>query len=649
MSIVSKLLAKAAKKEAEAAAARSLRVARPAARAEARAPLAVARPAPKALPAPPKRLALPAPGPKLPPEASKPRGGQFWADKPLGGTPEEMGFRVHDRGEHASPNNRFQIQAPEGHVVGMGSTPEWVEQRMGALAAERATNYSPEAAARKAATDHMPFGTPDDDPLKAWLQKALAKYYKTDFGSPTDPLRDLAARGLHYDPDMSPDKWTNTVDDFLMEDRIGDYTLPTPREGYRPDPATGGKAWYNAELERRGVLESMPWLAKAPVTDKLYGIRGSGLDIDHFADEMRNALAAQEAGLPMDLAVRPESLQRMSFPQAVEHVGRINQYRAAQMQEANLAAQQNPAIKTYKEYPENNPRGLRWVQLRQPEYTPDTLPEGYELRPMTNNLGNTYYSLRADGEELGVGQTPEAAIKSGRRWMEDDNLAQALRYEGDTMGHCVGGYCDDVTEGRSNIYSLRDAKGEPHVTIETAPRGRGWLSGDQLDEWEPGLFAQYQNDLNARATYGGDIHKWLQETRPDLANMQDIVQIKGKQNRAPNDDYLPFVQDFVKSGQWGNVGDLRNSQLTRLPDGRYITEQQWREGMGAGLREANPAWEDEHLQRQLAQNYPRVEQNPHTVAERWPDLMKHFEGFAAGGRVDADRCFCNNPLSVRRG
>ena len=35
------------------------------------------------------------------------------------------------------------------------------------------------------------------------------------------------------------------------------------------------------------------------------------------------------------------------------------------------------------------------------------------------------------------------------------------------MGHCVGGYCDDVASGQSNIYSLRDAKGKPSVTIET--------------------------------------------------------------------------------------------------------------------------------------------------------------------------------------
>ena len=44
-----------------------------------------------------------------------------------------------------------------------------------------------------------------------------------------------------------------------------------------------------------------------------------------------------------------------------------------------------------------------------------------------------------------------------------------LDVEGEKMGHCVGGYCDDVSSGRSVIYSLRDPKNRPHATIEVAP------------------------------------------------------------------------------------------------------------------------------------------------------------------------------------
>ena len=32
------------------------------------------------------------------------------------------------------------------------------------------------------------------------------------------------------------------------------------------------------------------------------------------------------------------------------------------------------------------------------------------------------------------------------------------------MGHCVGGYKDDVENGYLDVLSLRDPKGDPHVT-----------------------------------------------------------------------------------------------------------------------------------------------------------------------------------------
>lgn len=53
-----------------------------------------------------------------------------------------------------------------------------------------------------------------------------------------------------------------------------------------------------------------------------------------------------------------------------------------------------------------------------------------------------------------------------------------------------------------------------------------------------------------------------------------IKQIKGKHNQAPKDDYLPFVQDFVRNnplgGSWADVGDLINTGLRRVGD-KYVT------------------------------------------------------------------------------
>ena len=70
-------------------------------------------------------------------------------------------------------------------------------------------------------------------------------------------------------------------------------------------------------------------------------------------------------------------------------------------------------------------------------------------------------------ENAAKSKTEEEAIADALKY--DKRLEEALKYEGDIMGHCVGGYCPDVESGKSRIYSLRDAKGEPHVTVEVKP------------------------------------------------------------------------------------------------------------------------------------------------------------------------------------
>jgi hypothetical protein len=629
---LARLAAKAAKsaetRAAEEAAAQS--AARAAEEAAARS-LAV-RVKPRALPAPPKVLALPAPKPGLPSLAAKPRGGQFFPDAPLGGhDAEAAGFKIRDRGEHAPAGMRYQVVRPSGEGSGMfADTPADARRQANSYYKSTSTaqyNLSPEAAAREMRSDaNLIDWTPEGGTspehgrqLGDWLEKALTKYYKTDFGAPNDPLRDLAARGLHYDPEMTPERWHQTVNDSLREDPIGYYTVPRHENDIRMEHnppqfstdfagdtdnlaqqlAPGLSYYANADPTAQGALmQAAPWLRKQPATDMLYGIRPE-MDLSHFTDEMRNAMDVGQSGLPMDLAVRPESLQRMSFPQAVEHVGKINQFRAREMERMDaakraetlkLAAQQlreSPVTHLFKEYPDD-PRGMRWVEMAPPK-----------------GEGSTNYNVQ-------------------------DELQRALKFEGDTMGHCVGGYCPDVMSGQSRIFSLRDAEGMPHVTIETSPRG-GWLSGEQLNEWEPGAFDRY---LAQRHEEGGigDMHRWANVNFPDQMTGQDIVQIKGPKNHKPQPEYLPFVQDFVKSGKWGDVGDLRNTDLVRLPDQRFITQEQYHEGM-ARAREALPP-----------------EADPYSMLTfNWNGLAPHFEGYAQGG-LAVKKCGCMQcgGLAVRK-
>jgi hypothetical protein len=536
-----------------------------------------------ALPAPPKQLALPAPGPGLPKFAAKPRGGQFWVDKNFDGSnmsPEAAARQ----GARAFAAQRF-VPDEDYEVIQIGPRPGGMQ-------------------------------TTETDAQK-WLERALTKYYKNEFGSPDDPLRALAERGLHYDPDMTPEKWQATVNSYLLEDPVESILFP-------PNPK-GGMRGAGSNL-RGEAMVAMPWLAKLPVTDKVYGISGGGLDLSHFTDEFLNVLNdAEGAGLPADLAVRPESLNRMTFPQAVERVGRINQFRAKEMERAALSNLGGPAVRTFKEYPENNPMGLRWTELRAPEMNDSLL----------SDFDRELIDLAAkEGREI-----PSEHMDMVRKERAKTALQDALKYEGDTMGHCVGGYCDYVMAGQSRIFSLRDAKGEPHVTIETAPTRRS-LTRDEANAINRQVFEEIRDNPDLKGLNEDEQEMLFRDRQDELVrallaenpSADDIVQIKGKQNRAPKDDYLPFVQDFVKSGQWGNVGDLRNARLVKLPDGRYITQQQADEGIAAmtGTR----IYSNEALQ--------------NLTPEEWAIEARHFEGYAVGGRVSADRCFSRNPMSVKK-
>lgn len=359
-----------------------------------------------------------------------------------------------------------------------------------------------------------------------WLDQKLAKYIRNEMGTPEDPVRTLIEqRGVSHLPleqlregaGWIPEdvararKQAGYPELGMVEDKAGrlygDLTdLQRAASGWETAADTLIRGERAGDLMRLGenspTIRDNPWLAKVPPETPVYSSSGLGeadLGFSHLVDELRNATRAG-SDLPRELQLRPDQLSKVSMPQAVELVDRINKWRAAQKAEADLARSTNAAVFTHKEYPE---AGYKWVEIKTPSNETMPLEERKAL----------IARLRAEGGN------PET-------WPREQ-LEAALKYEGEVMGHCVGGYCPDVMEGRSRIFSLRDAKGQPHVTVEVKP---GEMRGGQTVE-------QY------------------------LSQPPDIIQIKGKANRAPKEEYLPFVQDFVKSQQWGRVGDLNNTGL----------------------------------------------------------------------------------------
>lgn len=410
-----------------------------------------------------------------------------------------------------------------------------------------------------------------NEPLNTWIDKQLTRYVRNEMGTPEDPLRALAERGVvHYQ--VPPPTVGRARDIAMKREKAG---MPASNEGQSPlainweiaadhaiDPNKADD-WLNGSLYPEETLEANPWLAKVDPNTPVYTAKGLQRDLgfDHLVDELNNALNP-ESGLPRELLLRAESMPRLSVPQAVERVAKINQWRKDQKAIADAERANNAATRIHKEYPE----GYRWVKLGMPEAD---IPADYQVGAPSGYPNLVGIIDPSTGQSVSFGANEEEARRLFKREERMKQLQDALKYEGETMGHCVGGYCDDVASGRSQIYSLRDAKGMPHVTVEVNP----YQPNMSLDT-RPYMA---QAEEIARQQPNGYVSEDVGRIARELAakNMPPTIgQIKGKGNAKPNDEYLPFVQDFVKSGNWSDVRDFQNTGLIRRGNVFTPTEKQ---------------------------------------------------------------------------
>jgi hypothetical protein len=127
---------------------------------------------------------------------------------------------------------------------------------------------------------------------------------------------------------------------------------------------------------------------------------------------------------------------------------------------------------------------------------------------------------------------------------------------------------------------LRDAKGQPYVTIETQPYDYLTAVGDN----DPAAVAVYNKmgekvsgqpmpkdpNSEAFALWQENLDDFHDEILYEMGKYYtanppaapDIVQIKGPKNLSPDPKYFPQIQDFIRSGKWSNIEDRRHTGLT---------------------------------------------------------------------------------------
>lgn len=375
-----------------------------------------------------------------------------------------------------------------------------------------------------------------------------------------------AQSGLHVDPTQLPfrnrqvhlggEQFPTVArsPQALQWERASDFAVSPTKAGAYLGTTDD---WVPVTVGSNNALENNPWLAKVPPETPVYSLTEAGrlsedLGFSHLVDELSNALNP-ESGLPANLLIDPDKLGKLNIADAVRRVDEINAWRSVQKAEADRVRANNAATQLFKEYPDD-PRGMRWVELKPSEL----VPEGSVTFDRQGYYGG------------GVGPVSKA---DAERHAKNAILADALKYEGEVMQHCVGGpaYCNEVMENRARIFSLRDAEGRPYTTIETAP-SREMIDDEKLRKAKLGkildayLYNQASMDdlKNAITAKGLNVEDFIGES------LDMIRQIKGPSNKAPDPEYLPFVQDFVRSGAWGDVQDLQNAGLIQIyPEGSF--------------------------------------------------------------------------------
>ena len=406
-------------------------------------------------------------------------------------------------------------------------------------------------------------------------------------------------------------------------------TVAGDKKDLRMEPL-GFPAWGPARREQtpyiNQLLRENPWIHNLD-DETPFNYLGFGTDAlklsslknkiktmldDKYYDTDGFATLNTPLNLPPHLRLKYSDLPNLSTDAAIEKAADLQLYQRMQMIEDQKKRLKSPVLETVKSYPDTD---HSWVQIRNPRI--EAL-EGSNLSP----------------EEL------SAQVASNRANHKRD-LENELAYEGSQMRHCVGNYCEPVSTGATQIFSLRDKHGTPHTTIEVRPptsdewnnywdnlpnRGEVLGSSSPLHQ-NPALYTYNDEDLYKEAA------KFFSLPTPPLST---VIQIKGKGNHSPPAHYYPMIKDFLSSkAPWRDINDDANAGLS---------SDEYNALLGNNFSNRAQELTDEFEVNELDLENLNLEGG--NFVNDPPDIeLDDPEEFAQGGLVDGDRNRLNSIIS----
>lgn len=368
--------------------------------------------------------------------------------------------------------------------------------------------------------------------IKNWTENKVANYLNKHAGMATDPIKDLKL--------PTGERWEDLVDKAFTGAQAEGPKGAEVQWGLNKKPPVWGQD-VPGEHHRAAAGKITSYLSHVGDYIKSQNLTSAQLQQLDLPRAIRETVANDQRIAEMALkdAQRPN-------PQAVHDTAALPTYKAYDpIQAGSRKFSFNKDGSIQKTQSVDLPPGevaYAWKELKvQEALTPeqaarvrqvtkkDPVPDTERFDPEDQ----LYLAQDAKGNPIkdnfsnawALGKTPQEA-----------HLAGQLAQEGNALGHCVGGYAEQVFDGSSRILSLRDQHGRSYATVELGKdRQAGWPMPDR-----------------------------------ELSPHENIVQIKGPGNGPPADYVKPYIQDLVKSGEWGEVGDLEHAGLEKYGN-KYFT------------------------------------------------------------------------------
>jgi hypothetical protein len=399
------------------------------------------------------------------------------------------------------------------------------------------------------------FKDPNAVALNQWVDTKVRKYLRNQAGTEADPILKTIESGVehNFQPSMGDTKYSvrnkrlqvgkpetgiaNTELGKEFEYKIDSMFEPKSSKDIKEilnspmefaDPATAKRrkasllrVEQDLPISDEKDLDALMLINQIP--DKnVYTLSGTNiterLGLNHVSDVLMEDLQTGK--------LRPEQLNQMSIEKAIRRAAEYDAEKTKAMAKANASSVEGmPIPKAYDD-------GYKWVELKH-----DTDPKRTE---------------------------------------------KALKSEGEMMGHCVGGYCPNVESGEIKIFSLRGPDGKSHVTIEARPQFSMtlWRNANMdLISRDPELM---KLDVNMRSLDNDDKYGRQMTERDYVREMtkemkkrninpveppsyMELHQVKGKQNKRPDEKYQSYISDFIKNNptkhEIVDVFELDNTNL----------------------------------------------------------------------------------------